>query len=153
MKNPESPKMQATGQIRKGHNQRGIQQNKRSLAKKNKLQGQIQGAGRRSKPQPRQIHIDDSKILGKGSGGTCVFQGKLHGRDVAVKRMLIQHAEVASLEIDFFQRVDLHPNILTYFHQERDKNFIYLAIEKCEGDLEQLIRLMKIFKDQGTIFP
>lgn len=91
--------------------------------------------------------------MGKGSGGTCVFQGKLHGRDVAVKRMLIQHSEVARLEIDFFQRVDLHPNILTYFHQESDKNFIYLAIEKCEGDLEQLIRLMKIYKEQGTIFP
>ena len=91
-------------------------------------------------------------MLGKGSGGTCVFEGKLHGRDVAVKRMLVQHSEVARLEIDFFQRVDLHPNILTYFHQERDKNFIYLAIEKCEGDLEQLIRLMKIYKEQGTTF-
>lgn len=67
--------------------------------------------------------------------------------------MLIQHSEVARLEIDFFQRVDLHPNILTYFHQESDKNFIYLAIEKCEGDLEQLIRLMKMYKEQGTIFP
>jgi len=42
---------------------------------------------------------------------------------------------------------------LTYFHQERDKNFIYLAIEKCEGDLEQLVRLMKIYKEFGTLFP
>lgn len=41
-------------------------------------------------------------ILGKGSGGTCVFQGKLNGREVAVKRMLVQHSEVAHLEIDFF---------------------------------------------------
>jgi serine/threonine-protein kinase/endoribonuclease IRE1 len=58
---------------------------------------------------------------------------------VAVKRLLHEHSALAQLEIDFLQRVDLHPNLLTYFHQESDSNFIYLAIEKCEGDLEQLI--------------
>ena len=42
-----------------------------------------------------------TKILGKGSGGTCVFQGYLNGREVAVKRMLIEHSEVAIHEIDF----------------------------------------------------
>ena len=46
------------------------------------------------------ITIDESKLLGKGSGGTCVFEGKLHGRQVAVKRMLRQHQDVANLEIE-----------------------------------------------------
>ena len=50
---------------------------------------------------PRQIQFDMTKILGKGSGGTCVFQGYLNGREVAVKRMLIEHSEVAIHEIDF----------------------------------------------------
>lgn len=86
-----------------------------------------------------QIVVYEDLLLGKGSGGTCVFEGKLHGRIVAVKRMLHQHSEIAWLEIKFLQRVDLHPNLLTYFHQERDKNFIYLAVEKCEGDLEHFI--------------
>lgn len=36
----------------------------------------------------RKIRFYENKLLGKGSGGTCVFEGKLHGRVVAVKRML-----------------------------------------------------------------
>lgn len=35
-----------------------------------------------------QIKVDESKLLGKGSGGTCVFEGVFRGRQVAVKRML-----------------------------------------------------------------
>lgn len=36
----------------------------------------------------REIEIYEDKLLGKGSGGTCIFEGKLHGRVVAVKRMI-----------------------------------------------------------------
>ena len=36
----------------------------------------------------RKIKVYEKKLLGIGSGGTCVFEGKLHGRVVAVKRML-----------------------------------------------------------------
>ena len=43
--------------------------------------------------------------------------------------------------------MDLHPNLLTYFHQEKDDTFIFLAIEKCEGDLEHLVNLMRLFRD------
>jgi len=39
--------------------------------------------------------------------------------------------------------VDLHPNLITYYDKHEDHNFIYLAIEKCEGNLENLIELMK----------
>ena len=61
--------------------------------------------------------------------------------------MIHQHSAVAQLEIDFLQRVDHHKNLLTYFHKEQDANFIYLAIEKCEGDLEDLIQLMNLPAD------
>ena len=43
--------------------------------------------------------------------------------------------------------VDLHPNLITYYDKHEDKDFIYLAIEKCEGNLENLIELMKRTKD------
>lgn len=42
--------------------------------------------------------------------------------------------------------VDLHPNLITYFDKHEDRDFIYLAIEKCEGNLENLIELMKEIK-------
>jgi len=43
--------------------------------------------------------------------------------------------------------VDLHPNLITYYEKDEDKDFIYLAIEKCEGNLENLIDLMKRSKE------
>lgn len=39
--------------------------------------------------------------------------------------------------------MDLHPNVITYYDKEEDKDFVYLAIEKCEGNLENLVELMK----------
>ena len=42
--------------------------------------------------------------------------------------------------------VDLHPNLITYYDKHEDRDFIYLAIEKCEGNLENLIELMKEIK-------
>jgi hypothetical protein len=41
------------------------------------------------------------------------------------------------------QKVDLHPNVITYYDNEEDKDFVYLAIEKCEGNLENFVDLMK----------
>lgn len=41
------------------------------------------------------IVIDETKVLGLGSGGTVVYQGTLNGRQVAVKRMLVQHNHIA----------------------------------------------------------
>ena len=46
----------------------------------------------------------------------------------------------------FLQKVDLHPNLLTYFDKEEDRDFVYLAIEKCEGNLENLVEFMKEVK-------
>jgi len=46
-------------------------------------------------PGSREIIVNENKLLGKGSGGTCVFEGKLRGRTVAVKRLLHQHSAVA----------------------------------------------------------
>ncbi len=94
----------------------------------------------------RRIHIDEKVVLGLGSGGTVVFEGTLNGRLVAVKRMLLQHNQIAEQEIKYLQKVDLHPNVITYFDKEEDRDFLYLAIEKCEGNLENLVELMKATK-------
>lgn len=41
----------------------------------------------------------------------------------------------------------MHPNVITYFDHEEDKDFVYLALEKCEGNLENLVELMKAAKE------
>lgn len=99
----------------------------------------------------RKIDYDESKILGYGSGGTVVFQGTLNGRTVAVKRMLLYHNHLAQNEILFLQKVDLHPNLINYYDTQVDKDFVFLAIEKCEGNLENLVELIKQVRSKAPL--
>ena len=56
------------------------------------------------------IEVDTDKQLGTGSNGTLVFAGRFDGRDVAVKRMLIQFYDIASQETRLLRESDDHPN-------------------------------------------
>ena len=51
-------------------------------------------------------------MLGYGSGGTVVLQGRLDGRPVAVKRLLARFAELARTEINALIHTDDHPNVV-----------------------------------------
>jgi serine/threonine-protein kinase/endoribonuclease IRE1 len=42
--------------------------------------------------------VNTDKLIGTGSNGTMVFEGSFDGREVAVKRMLIQFFDIASQE-------------------------------------------------------
>jgi hypothetical protein len=54
-------------------------------------------------------------ILGYGSSGTIVFEGKLDGRRVAVKRMLSAFYKAAQREIQILLESDTHNNVVTYY--------------------------------------
>lgn len=56
------------------------------------------------------IEVNMDEQLGSGSNGTLVFAGKFDGRDVAVKRMLIQFYDIASQETRLLRESDDHPN-------------------------------------------
>lgn len=56
------------------------------------------------------IEVNTDEQLGTGSNGTLVFAGKFDGRDVAVKRMLIQFYDIASQETRLLRESDDHPN-------------------------------------------
>ncbi|KAL1616322.1 bifunctional endoribonuclease/protein kinase ire1 [Diplodia seriata] len=90
----------------------------------------------------KQIHnltITD-KVLGSGSGGTFVFEGKFEGRDVAVKRMLPQYYELADQEVSLLTQSDDHPNVIRYFCKQKDENFLYIAVELCQASLWDLYK-------------
>ncbi|KAK7555906.1 hypothetical protein IWX49DRAFT_86373 [Phyllosticta citricarpa] len=90
----------------------------------------------------KQIHnltITDN-VLGSGSGGTFVFEGKFEGRDVAVKRMLPQFYELADQEVSLLTQSDDHPNVIRYFCKQKDENFLYIAVELCQASLWDLYR-------------
>lgn len=56
------------------------------------------------------LEVNTDQQLGTGSNGTVVFAGKWDGRDVAIKRMLIQFNEIASQETKLLRESDDHPN-------------------------------------------
>ena len=87
---------------------------------------------------PFTIHnltIDPNKEIGRGSGGTIVFEGHFEGRKVAVKRMLVQYYDLAELEVSFLHKSDGHTNVVRYFCREKDENFLYIAVELCQSSL------------------
>jgi serine/threonine-protein kinase/endoribonuclease IRE1 len=56
------------------------------------------------------LEVNEAEQLGTGSNGTIVFAGRWDGRDVAVKRMLVQFNEIASQETRLLRESDDHPN-------------------------------------------
>jgi serine/threonine-protein kinase/endoribonuclease IRE1 len=56
------------------------------------------------------LEVNTDQQLGTGSNGTVVFAGKWDGRNVAIKRMLIQFNEIARQETKLLRESDDHPN-------------------------------------------
>ncbi|KAJ7560303.1 hypothetical protein O6H91_04G123100 [Diphasiastrum complanatum] len=78
-------------------------------------------------------------IIGYGSHGTLVLEGYLNGRNVAVKRLLGQFYEKAQKEVTALIASDAHPNVVRYYATEEDSDFVYVALERCTLNLNDLI--------------
>ncbi|KAI9263747.1 hypothetical protein BY458DRAFT_514231 [Sporodiniella umbellata] len=74
-------------------------------------------------------------VLGYGSHGTIVYKGQFDGREVAVKRLLVDFYDVALKEVKLLQESDDHPNVVRYFYKEQSDRFLYIALELCYGSL------------------
>ncbi|KAK3321930.1 hypothetical protein B0H66DRAFT_183516 [Apodospora peruviana] len=86
-----------------------------------------------------QLEVDESQQLGIGSNGTVVFAGKWDGRDVAVKRMLVQFNEIATHETNLLKMSDDHVNVIRYYTQQQRAGFLYIALELCRASLADVI--------------
>jgi serine/threonine-protein kinase/endoribonuclease IRE1 len=78
-------------------------------------------------------------ILGTGSHGTVVFKGVFQGRPVAIKRMITEFYQIADNQVQLLQEADQHPNICSYFYREYHNGFIYMVLELCDCNLQDLI--------------
>ncbi|CAL3962042.1 unnamed protein product [Diplocarpon coronariae] len=85
------------------------------------------------------LEVNTDKLIGTGSNGTLVFEGKFDGRDVAVKRMLIQFFDIASQETKLLRESDDHPNVIRYYAQQGAGEFLYIALELCPASLADVI--------------
>ncbi|EPS70743.1 hypothetical protein M569_04013, partial [Genlisea aurea] len=80
-----------------------------------------------------------NKEIAKGSNGTIVLEGNYNGRSVAVKRLVRTHHGVAEKEIQNLIVSDQHPNIVRWYGVEYDQDFVYLCLERCACNLQDLI--------------
>ncbi|XP_039205601.1 serine/threonine-protein kinase/endoribonuclease IRE2 isoform X3 [Crotalus tigris] len=85
------------------------------------------------------------EVLGRGAGGTFVFRGRFDGRDVAVKRLLLDSIHLVDREVRLLRESDAHPNVVRYFCTEADGQFHYIALELCSASLQQYV--------ESSVFP
>ena len=85
------------------------------------------------------LEVNTDEKLGTGSNGTVVFAGRFDGRDVAVKRMLIQFYDIASQETSLLRQSDDHPNVIRYYSQHQTGDFLYIALELCQASLAEVV--------------
>ncbi|EJT71797.1 IRE protein kinase [Gaeumannomyces tritici R3-111a-1] len=93
------------------------------------------------------LEVNEDQQLGTGSNGTVVFAGRWDGRDVAVKRMLIQFYDIASQETRLLRESDDHPNVIRYYAQQQRAAFLYIALELCQASLADVIEKPMYFRD------
>ncbi|KAG5995678.1 hypothetical protein E4U54_002807 [Claviceps lovelessii] len=93
------------------------------------------------------IEVDTDQHLGTGSNGTLVFGGKFDGREVAVKRMLIQFYDIALRETNLLRESDDHPNVIRYYSQQIHDGFLYIALERCAASLADIVERRDVFRE------
>lgn len=105
--------------------------------KKNKRKGNVLDI--QESPDNLQNLTVSDKVLGYGSSGTVVFEGKFQGRPVAVKRMLLDFCDLADREIKLLTESDNHSNVIRYYCSESTEKFLYIALELCNANLQDII--------------
>ncbi|KAJ5874389.1 uncharacterized protein N7529_002819 [Penicillium soppii] len=85
------------------------------------------------------LQVFTDVVLGHGSHGTVVYRGSFDGRDVAVKRMLMEFYDIASHEVGLLQESDDHHNVIRYFCREQATGFLYIGLELCPASLQDVI--------------
>uniref|UniRef100_A0A093V6J6 non-specific serine/threonine protein kinase n=1 Tax=Talaromyces marneffei PM1 TaxID=1077442 RepID=A0A093V6J6_TALMA len=86
-----------------------------------------------------QLKVYTDTVLGHGSHGTIVYKGSFDGRDVAVKRMLVEFFDIASHEVGLLQESDDHSNVIRYYCREQAVGFLYIALELCPASLQEVV--------------
>ncbi|KAF8011210.1 hypothetical protein BT93_J1732 [Corymbia citriodora subsp. variegata] len=97
------------------------------------------------------LFVSNTEIT-KGSSGTIVLEGTYEGRSVAVKRFVLAHHNVALQEIQSLTASDRDPNIVRLYGVECDRDFVYLALERCTCSLNDLIRAHSNASEK-SVFP
>ena len=77
--------------------------------------------------------------IGTGSYDTKGFKGVYEKRDIAVKRLCRDKFISAYRELDMLRSSDQHKNVLHYYATEKCKKYLYIALQRCEANLDDFI--------------
>ncbi|XP_038844593.1 serine/threonine-protein kinase/endoribonuclease IRE1-like [Salvelinus namaycush] len=91
--------------------------------------------------------------LGKGADG-IVFRGYFlcddaNKRPAAVKRIELAKQSSADREVALLLQLDDNPHVVRYFCTEKDRQFLYIAIELCAASLDKCFTKEKPFDLRG----
>ncbi|EEQ32656.1 bifunctional endoribonuclease/protein kinase ire1 [Microsporum canis] len=103
-----------------------------------------------------QLKVYTDKVLGHGSHGTVVYKGSFDGRNVAVKRLLVEFYDIAAHEVGLLQESDDHSNVIRYFCREQTAGFLYIALELCPASLQDIVERPHNFPEllrNGLVLP
>ena len=99
-------------------------------------------------PSMQRFSPEINLLLGRGSMGTFVYVGIMQdGREVAVKRMLLQACEDSAQnerEISSFIQTKGSPFMLSYHDVFHDNTFMYLISDLCEETLKEHVESQSI---------
>ena len=79
-----------------------------------------------------------SNIIGRGSFSTVFKSTFLDHQEVAIKRMLQTDAEIVEKEYKILMEAS-HQNVIKNMQIDTDENFIYLVLEFCHTNLNDMI--------------
>lgn len=102
------------------------------------------------RPVSENLSVNKAIEIGKSGNGTVVYEGFYGGRSVAVKRLLRSHLKVNHDEINLLRESHHHPNIVMYYGHEVDRDFVYLVMELCACDLDDLIQMSSAEKFESV---
>ncbi|KAL6871504.1 hypothetical protein ACP4OV_014333 [Aristida adscensionis] len=145
-------KSEGTPKRKKTRKKDGLINNHENMSASDKENNEIGGSTETTIPESSILTADDSngrqigklyvsnKEIGRGSNGTVVFEGCYDGRQVAVKRLLRSHNDIAAIETQNLIASDRDPNIVRLYSCDHDSDFVYLSLERCQCSLADLIK-------------
>ena len=71
---------------------------------------------------------------------------------MAVKRLLQDFVTLASREVSLLQDADDHPNVIRYYYQEAQADFLYIALELCPASLADVIERPDQYREIAVAF-
>ena len=74
------------------------------------------------------ISLSPQDILGEGSNRTMVFKGTYQKTPAAIKRISMENSFLALSEVEALREITDHKNIVRYFKNEKDEQYIYIAL-------------------------